>query len=146
MSYYRLAGPFTAVSMIIALVGACMIPTTGGTIPIGTSVEDFQKQQIQMVVSSREFLVTMVGVGMTFLGCFCLILKLKNERRIEIAEAQMTRARLIVREPRFLIPLAEPMPILQVKRTDAPVKSILKAQSYREVPKLRTPIEDVLNL
>jgi hypothetical protein len=143
---------FTIISGIIAVIGSCLMPTGGGTMPNNMSPEEYRQQQHQAAITSKGFTIAMIGTSLTMIGVLIILIKVYRENRAQDAaeskilpfvRQQKIPTRTQVSEGQVSEPLAsdpqisepqvrEPQrPVLQVKR-EVPIKSILK-NSYGKI-------------
>jgi len=67
-------------ALISTVVSSIYIPSTGGTIPEGESVEDFNKRQQQMIYASAAFKSTMASIG---IGLVSMVLGIYRTNMID---------------------------------------------------------------
>ena len=77
--------PIFAVSIILIVIGMSSLPSNGGTIPEGQSVDEYQKQQQGLILASKGFLLTMIGVGLCCLGIIGFLIRSYYEKPPSIA-------------------------------------------------------------
>jgi len=81
MTYLHYLLPYTVITIIITVFGICYLPSNGGNIPHGMSSEEFQRQQMQIILVSQPFKVAMVGAGLTFVGVIGILIHIYYENK-----------------------------------------------------------------
>ena len=105
-----------SIAVIITVIGATSLPSTGGTVPQGQNPDEFQKQQMQETLGSKGFALIMVGVGLfcvTFIG---LIVRNYYESKNETVPIQPSIPEVSVVEDKEIDVKVTLKPIL--KKTD----------------------------
>jgi hypothetical protein len=121
-----------AVSIILIVVGSSTLPSTGGNVPQGQSVDDYQKEQQRIILASNGFVITMVGAGMCCLGIIGFLIK--NYYETVIPSQQ--HVQIVVDQPQNVESLKSGnLPDFNTQGAKVvPLKSILKKPVYNYPP------------
>ena len=73
-----------SISVIITVIGATSLPSTGGTVPQGQNPDELQKQQMRETLGSKGFAMIMVGIGLFCVTIIGMIVRNYYEHKNEI--------------------------------------------------------------
>jgi hypothetical protein len=136
MPYLWCIVPLFAVSIILIIVGISILPPTGGVVPQGQSVEDYQKEQQRLIVASNGFVITMIGSVLCCLVIIGFIIKNYYEEPPEtIIPHSPQPIQIIVKEsPKVESLKSGNLPHFNTQTKLIPLKSILKKPEYTYPP------------
>lgn len=78
----KILGLLVGSGIIILGVGVSYLPQLGGTVPPTKSVEQFNKEQTEIIINSAGFKASIVGISTVVLSCLTLVIRLYRETRI----------------------------------------------------------------
>ena len=136
MPYVWCLLPLFALSIIMIIIGICIMPPTGGVVPQGQSVDDYQKEQQRQILASNGFAITIIGSVLCCLVIIGFLIKNYYEEPREIVIPSQQPIQIIVKEPSKVESLkSDNLSHFNTQETKvAPLKSILKKPEYTYPP------------